>query len=325
MTVATKSPLRISLGGGGTDLPSYYTKKEGFCISAAIDKYVYIILHEAFIPKWILKYSQVEMVENIKDIEHPIIRESLKLVGSRPYLEIASMSDVPAGTGLGSSGSFTTALLYALYLKRGHTVTEEELAKRACYIEIDRLKDPVGKQDQYISAFGGIKCFSFLKDGHVIVQPLDISQDTLEKLNNNLLLFFTGRRGLASLILKDQVEKSESNNKEMINNLDHIKLLGKLIKEALENGNLKTFASLMDEHWQLKRRRSKGISDTLIDNWYDIAMNNGALGGKLNGAGGRGFLLFYTEEHDKLRKAMTEAGLQELKFKLSQRGAEALI
>jgi len=321
--IVTRSPLRISLGGGGTDVPSYYEKREGFCISAAINKYVYIIIHKTFDGKLLLKYSQTESVDKVEDVKHPIIREALKFVGNTPNLEITSMSDAPAGTGLGSSGSFTTALLKALYLERyGGVTTELGAAKVACDIEINKLGYPVGKQDQFISSHGGVKCMSFLKDGDVLLKPLAISHDALYGLENNLLLFFTGYEFPASSVLKDQVDRSIANDMEMMNNLDNIKLIGKMSKSALESGNLRRFAKLMDEHWNLKRARSDGMSNKLIDEWYSEAMNNGALGGKLIGAGGRGFLMFYTEKHEKLRRAMYRIGLPELEFTFTDKGTE---
>jgi D-glycero-alpha-D-manno-heptose-7-phosphate kinase len=319
--IITRSPLRISLGGGGTDLPSYYREHSGFVIAAAIDKYVYITLHRTFVEDLIIKYSKMERVRSIDEVQHPIIREALKLTGVQaPYLEIASMADIPAGTGLGSSGSFTTALLKALHAHRKHLVHPEELAEQACHIEIERLCEPVGKQDQYIAAYGGITCFRFLPNGKVEAWPLKIDHDTLYGLEDNLLLFFTGYARSAGSILKEQDEKSKSNDREMMNNLHFIKELGRESKEALEGGDLHRFGELMNIHWEHKKKRSANMSNASINEWYDVALKNGAIGGKLIGAGAGGFLMFYAEDKVRLRKAMRGAGLQEVRFRFDFEG-----
>ena len=226
--IITRSPLRISLGGGGTDLPSYYEEHSGFLIAAAIDKYVYITLHRTFVQELIVKYSKLERVKSVDDVEHPIIREALKLVGvDAPYLEISSLADIPAGTGLGSSGSFTTALLKALHSWRMNLVHPAQLAEQACDIEINRLGEPIGKQDQYIAAYGGITCFKFMPDGRVEAWPLKISEETLYNLEDNLLLFFTGYSRTAASILKEQKTKTLTSDKSMVDNLHFVKDLGK--------------------------------------------------------------------------------------------------
>ncbi|MEK6705443.1 MAG: galactokinase, partial [Bdellovibrionota bacterium] len=249
--IITRSPLRITFGGGGTDLPSYYTEHSGFVISAAINKYVYITLHQTFDPEIIIKYSKMERVKSIESVEHPIVREVLTMAGlSDPHLEVTSMADIPAGTGLGSSGSFTTAILKAMYALRRQSISASVLAEKACEIEIERLKEPIGKQDQYIAAFGGITCFQFMPDGRVDIQPLKLSDETRFNLEDNLLLFFTGQARSASSILKDQHERSKKNDKSMIDNLHFIKDLGRQSQRALEGGNLHEFARLMDVHWQ---------------------------------------------------------------------------
>src|ERR1700678_3287869 len=291
--IITRSPLRISLGGGGTDLPSYYQEHSGFLIAAAIDKYVYITLHRTFVEELIVKYSKLERVKTVDEVEHPIIREALKLVGMEaPYLEISSLADIPAGTGLGSSGSFTTALLKALHAWKMNLVHPAELAEQACDIEINRLGEPIGKQDQYIAAVGGITAFTFHKDGRVEFRPCKIAEETLYNLEDNLLLFFTGYSRSASSILKDQNDRSKKNDSSMLDNLHFTKDLGYKSLACLESGNLEEFAMLMDVHWQRKKARSSGMSNAQINQWYDFAMANGALGGKLIGAGGGGFLMF---------------------------------
>lgn len=317
--IVTRSPLRISLGGGGTDLPSYYEKHGGFLIAAAIDKYVYITLHQTFVQELIVKYAKLEKVKQVKELAHPIIREALQFVGfDDPHLEITSMADIPAGTGLGSSGSFTTALLKALHTLKKNLVNPQELAEQACHIELDRLQEPIGKQDQYISAFGGLTCFRFLKNGQVEACPLKIDTETLYNLEDNLLLFFTGYSRSASSILKEQ----QTNMHSMIDNLHFIKELGEKSCEYLEKGDLPRFAELMNVHWAYKKQRSENMSNPNINAWYDLALKNGAIGGKVIGAGGGGFLMFYTEEKTRLRHAMLSVGLKEIRFRFDYQGAQ---
>jgi D-glycero-alpha-D-manno-heptose-7-phosphate kinase len=323
--IITRSPLRISLGGGGTDLPSYYKKHSGFLIAAAIDKYVYITLHQTFGQELILKYSKLERVSNVAEIQHPIIREALKLVGIDGHMEITSMADIPAGTGLGSSGSFTTALLKALHAYKKNIIHPRDLAEQACHIELDLLNEPIGKQDQYIASYGGLTCFQFLPNGQVEATPLKIDSETLYNLEDNLLLFFTGYSRSASNILKDQDEKSRQSNKEMIDNLHFVKDLGYQSQEALEIGDLHKFGELMNTHWEHKKKRSGGMSKPEIDQWYSLAMENGALGGKLIGAGGGGFLMFYADDKAKLRHAMIQAGLKEVRFRFDFEGTKVII
>src|ERR1017187_1077004 len=245
--IIARSPLRITLGGGGTDLPSYYEKFGGFLIAAAIDRYVYITLHETFVADLIVKYSEPERVSEAAQLKHPIIREAFGLLDMNGHsLELTSMADIPAGTGLGSSGSFTTALLKALHAHQRNLVHPAELAEQACDIELNRLHEPIGKQDQYIAAYGGITCFKFLPGGKVEAWPLKISEETRDNLEDNLLLFFTGYSRSASAILKEQDVKSKSDDKSMIENLHFVKDLGLQIKVALETGNLHEFARLMD-------------------------------------------------------------------------------
>lgn len=324
--IITRSPLRISLGGGGTDLPSYYRDYGGFLIAASIDKYVYITVHDTFVSDLIVKYSKMERVAHSSEIQHPIIREALKLVGiDGQYLELSSMADIPAGTGLGSSGSFTTALLKALHTYKKNLILPQELAEQACHIEIDLLGEPIGKQDQYIAAMGGIICMNFEHDGQVKAYPLRISTETLYNLEDNLLLFFTGYSRSASSILKEQNDKSKQNNQEMIDNLHFTKKIGLKSKEAFESGNLREFARLMNVHWEHKKKRSGSMSNSQIDDWYKSGLDNGALGGKLIGAGGGGFLMFYAEEKIKLREAMKKAGLQEVRFRFDFEGSKVVI
>src|SRR6476660_6377325 len=324
--IITRSPLRISLGGGGTDLPSYYREHGGFLIAAAIDKYVYINVHRRFVEGFLLKYSALEEAATIDDIKHPIIREALRLVEIQERnLEITSMADIPAGTGLGSSGSFTTALLKALHALKKNLVHPAELAEQACCIELEKLGEPIGKQDQYIAAFGGITCFKFLPDGRVQASPLNVPEETLLELEDNLLLFFTGYARSASKILQEQHDKSTQSDEAMLENLDFVKELGRQSQRALEGDNLREFARLLDVHWRRKKERSAIMSNEFINDSYDVAMASGALGGKLIGAGGGGLLMFYAEEKARLREAMSVRGLTEVRFRFEPEGTKILI
>ena len=323
--IITRSPLRISLGGGGTDLPSYYRDHTGFLIAAAIDKYVYITLHQTFVQELIVKYSKLERVGSVEELEHPIIREAMKAVHvGAPNLEITSMADIPGGTGLGSSGSFTTGLLKALHTLKKNIIHPAELAEQACDIELNKLGEPIGKQDQYIAAIGGITAFTFHPDGRVEYRPCKISEETLFNLEDNLLLFFTGYSRSASAILKDQNDKSKRQDAGMLENLHFTKDLGYQSLRALETGNLDEFARLMDVHWQRKKARSAGMSNAHINEWYDHAMASGALGGKLIGAGGGGFLMFYASDKTRLRHAMREKGLTEVRFRFDFEGTKVV-
>jgi D-glycero-alpha-D-manno-heptose-7-phosphate kinase len=290
-------------------------------VAAGIDKRVYITVHEPFSDDVIVKYSKLEHVAQAGDLQHPIVREALNLAGIKSRIEITSLSDIPAGTGLGSSGSFTTALLRALHQLRNNLVSPRELAEQACHIEIDRLGEPIGKQDQYIAAHGGVTCFTFRKDGYVNVEPLKTDAETLANLEDNLVLFFTGFTRSASGILKDQDQRSKQKDSAMIENLHRTKESGYQSREMLEAGNLRGFAALMHDHWMRKRQRTQGMSNQQIDVWYDQALASGALGGKLIGAGGGGFLMFYTEDKTRLRHAMRSAGLREVRFRFDWEGA----
>ena len=304
--IIVRSPLRISLGGGGTDLPSYYEENEGFLIAGAINKFVYITMHENFQDEIWVKYSRTEKVRDIRKLEHPIFRESISMLGmENESFEIQSMADIPAGTGLGSSSSFTTAVLKCLHEYKGELVGTETLAEEACDIEMNRLNEPIGKQDQYIAAFGGIKAMYFRKDGHVDVEPLNMSKETCYNLEDNLVLYFTGFERSASQILKEQDVKTRSSDQEMKRNLDMVKQMGLDSKRAFERGDLREFAAIMKHHWEIKKKRSSHMSNPRIDEWYDHAMKNGALGGKLIGAGGGGFLQAI------LKKGVTKRQLSE--------------
>jgi D-glycero-alpha-D-manno-heptose-7-phosphate kinase len=320
-----RSPLRISLGGGGTDLPSYYRDHGGFVVSAAITQYVHVTAHRTPLSELIVRYSQIEKVKTVAEIRHPIVREALQLTGiAGPNIEITSMADIPAGTGLGSSGSFTTCLLKVLHKFKRHFIHPQELAELACHIEIDRLREPVGKQDQYIAAYGGVTLFEIAGDGKVTARPVNASEETLDLLEDNLVMVSTGFYRSAGEVLKEQDDKSKSKDQGMIDNLHFVKELGKRSLAAIESGDLSQFGRLMHEHWQHKKKRSKIMSNPDIDRWYDLAMSNGAIGGKLIGAGGGGFLMFYSEEKARLRKALREAGLMEVKIAFDYEGTKIL-
>ena len=319
--IIVRTPMRIALGGGGTDLPSYYQKYRGFVLSAAINKYIYIGINRTFTNDYLLKYSQMERVTTAEEIKHALIREVLRRHPVGPALEIVSLADIPSGTGLGSSGSFTVGLLRAVYAFKRQHVTAAVLAEEACYIEIDILRSGVGKQDQYVAAHGGLITMDFAPDGAVQVSPLSISNATLHDLEEHLLMFFTGYSRDASAILAHQNQQSETGDATMLENLHFTKDLGLRIQGALERGDVRDFAAMMHEHWEWKRRRSPDVSNPRIDRWYEVGMASGALGGKLVGAGGGGFLLFYADKPQALRQAMTAEGLTEVRFSFDHDGS----
>jgi D-glycero-alpha-D-manno-heptose-7-phosphate kinase len=319
--IITRAPLRITLGGGGTDLPSYYETFGGCVLSAAISKYIFIAINRTFTPDYFLKYSALERVEHPVQIEHPIVREVLLAHDIGPGVEIVSMADIPSGTGLGSSGAFTVGLLHAVHAFRRDHAAAGDLAEEACAIEIDRLSRPVGKQDQYVAAFGGVKCFDFKPDGQVGTSPIAVSAETLFDLEDHLLMFFTGYSRDADRVLVEQKQRSESGDAQMIDNLHVVKELGLRSKAALEQGDTEGFATIMHEHWEHKKKRSTSMSNGHIDRWYQLGRDNGALGGKLVGAGAGGFLLFYSRDHGALRQAMAAEGLAEVRFAFDHDGS----
>jgi D-glycero-alpha-D-manno-heptose-7-phosphate kinase len=323
--IISRSPLRISLGGGGTDIPSFYQKHDGFVMAAAINKYVYTSIIEPYANGFFLKYSSLEKVKNINKIKHPIIREVLlKYKLNIKRIEITTLADIPSGTGLGSSGSFTNSLIKALYAFNNRSINTERLSEESCDIEINRLKNPVGKQDQYISAYGGIKNFVFKKNNKVIVSNTKISRDTFFELEDNLLLFFTGFTRSSSTILKKQDVDSKKNIHEMIENLKKIKKMGLEAKKLIENNDLKKYGELMNYHWKKKIERSKNITNKKINYIYEEALKSGAIGGKLVGAGGGGFLMFYAHDKTALRKKMLNLKVEELTFKFDTEGTKII-
>ena len=318
---------RISLGGGGTDLQSYYSKYGGFLIAGAIDKYVFILANKRFYNSIRLSYSQTEIVDTYPEIKHAIFREALQyLKPNGGGIELVSVSDVPANCGLGSSSTFTIALLNALHAYNREYISQKQLAEEACMIEIEKLGAPIGKQDQYISAFGGLTAMTFEKNGNVLVEPVKSQEDVLDELERNILLFYTGIERSASDILKDQNEKSKNDDSAVIESLHQIKKIGYETKRAFETGNLDKFGELLDVHWNNKKQLSKNISNPFIDSCYDTALKNGALGGKIMGAGGGGFFMFYApENHKALTLAMKQKGLNPMKFRFDFDGAKILV
>jgi D-glycero-alpha-D-manno-heptose-7-phosphate kinase len=324
--IITRTPLRISIGGGGTDLPSYYRDFGGFVISAAINRYVYITINRTFYPGYLLKYSEMELAESLDAIRHPFLREALQTHKMPSHVEIVSIADVPAGTGLGSSGSFLVGLLHALHAYKREPVTAESLAREAIDIEMTRLEMPIGKQDHYIAAYGGLLCQEYLVDDGVIVTPLRMSESSILELRDSLMLFFVGQTRDASNLLLDQKRRSEAGDTQMRENLDFVKHLGIEIKAALEAGEVGRFGKLMHEHWMRKRTRTAGMTDSRVDQLYELACSQGgAAGGKLVGAGGSGFLLFQTLDRRRLRDTMHSAGINEMDFAFDFDGSTVLL
>jgi D-glycero-alpha-D-manno-heptose-7-phosphate kinase len=319
--IFSRAPLRISLGGGGTDLPSYYEEHGGFLVSGAIDKYVYMLTHTVFQRRYRMKYSETEEVDTIEEIRHPILRETLLRHWRGNPLEIATVADVPAGTGMGSSGAFAVCLMKGLAHARRTSIAPGALAEAACEIEIDVLGDPVGKQDQYVAAHGGICAYTFNQDGSVAVESLELDDRTLRLLRDHLLLFYTGEARSASAVLGDQDKRSKEGDAEMLENLHRTKEMGYRSRDLLLEGDLEGYAELMHEHWENKRKRSPGMASEHIDELYTLARRSGAIGGKLVGAGGGGFLLVYARTPQDTRQAMAAAGAHELVFDFEFNGA----
>jgi D-glycero-alpha-D-manno-heptose-7-phosphate kinase len=325
--IITRTPLRITLGGGGTDLPSYYRKRDGgFLVAAAITKYVFIAVNRNFDGDFLLKYSQIERVDDPNDAEHRLLREILLVTEVSAGVEISSMADIPAGTGLGSSGAFTVGALQALLAHRRDHRSNVELAQLACHVELERLGEPIGKQDQYIAAVGGITAFSFDPDESVRVQPLDLASETREHLEENLVLFYTGIRRSASEVLAiEAASAAPGDPAELEANLDAVRALGHETAEALEHGDLAHFGALLSEQWQRKFERSPTAVHQRVDRWIHAGLEAGAAGGKLVGAGDGGFLLFYADSKADLRDAMRREGLDEVRFGIDYLGATVIV
>jgi D-glycero-alpha-D-manno-heptose-7-phosphate kinase len=321
----TRTPLRVTLGGGGTDLPSYYEQHGGWVLAAAISRHIYISVNRTFTGDYFLKYSALERVGRADEIEHPIVREVLRAHDVGPGIEIVSTADIPAGTGLGSSGAFTVGMLHAAHAMQRDHVSAADLGAEACAVEIEVLGRPVGKQDQFAAAFGGITAFEFNPDGSVKASPARLSAETVLDLEEHLLMFFTGYSRDADKVLEDQRVRSLRGESDMAENLHHVKDLGRRSLAALEHGDVSGFADLMHEHWLVKRSRSTGMTNPRIDALYDVGRANGARGGKLVGAGAGGFLMFYAEDTRRLRAAMREQGLTEMQFGFDLDGSTVLV
>lgn len=324
--IISKTPLRISLGGGGTDLPFYYEKEGGFVLSAAIQKHIYILVSNRYEKNIRISYSQTEICETVDEIRHPIVKECLRMLDLTDHIEIVSYADMPAQSGLGSSGSFTVGLLHSLLTFNRQDIIRKDLAEMACRIEMDILKEPSGKQDQYIAAFGNLTCFTIKKNGDVDVEPLKISDYAKETLENNLIFFDTGITRSASEVLRDQKDNSHK-NPISLEYLNRIKEIGLDIKKCLENEDVDEFGRLIDVHWDEKKKISSKISNSLIDKQYEVAKRNGALGGKIIGAGGGGFFMFYVknrETKNSLRKEFISSGLKEVKMPFENEGSKII-
>lgn len=314
----------MPLGGGGTDLPSYYKNHGGFFISAALNKYMYIAVNRRFEPGLRISYSQTEIVNLPEEVRHPSIRESLKLVGIKEGIEIVSIADAPASTGLGSSGSFTVGLLNALYAYQRITKTPKEIAEEACDIAMNRLHEPSGKQDEYAASFGGIMAYHVERDGYVRVEDMKLRDDVIAELESNLLMFFTGIKRNSSEVLSKQ-QREVSKHGSASGKMDRIKEIGFESKKALQSGDLERFGELLDEHWMVKRGVTDNMSSDNIDRWYSLAKENGAIGGKVMGAGGGGFLMLYCGNgRQKLRSVLSKEGLVEYRFRFDFEGSKVV-
>ena len=316
----------MTLGGGGTDLPSYSSRFGGFVITSAIDKYVYLVVKRRFEEEIRVSYSVTEIAKSVDNIKHPVVREALKLLGLKSHLEIVSIADVPAETGLGSSGSFTVSLLHALHALKDENPPRHELAEESCFLEIEILKEPSGVQDPYIAAFGGFICLEIAREGRVNVSNLRIKEETVHELEDNLLFFYTGIKRSSTIVLQDQGSSIREEGSKALEAMHHIKDIGLKVKRALESDNLSEFGMLQHEHWLAKRETSSKISNGPIDRYYEEGLKNGALGGKLMGAGGGGFLMFYCEkDKERLRKVMSKEGLREVRFGFESEGSKIMV
>lgn len=322
--ILSRAPVRISMGGGGTDLPSYYEKREGFLLAAGINKYIHIFVNKRFEDSIRLSYSETEIVNNIDEIKHRIFRESLRFVNINKKIEIVSIADVPSNCGLGTSSSFTVALLSSLFSYKKIHKSHSEIAECACNIEINIMKEPIGKQDQYAAAYGGFNAYTFHKDGNVTIEPVNISEGAMMELQSNIFLFYLNKKRSAGDILKNQNEMTYENNKNVLDRLDKIKQIGLHTRKILEENKINEFGELLHEHWLLKKGMSMKISDDFIDEAYELALKNGALGGKVVGAGGGGFLLLYCpNEKNKFLAAMEKIGLTPTWFSFEPDGVKS--
>lgn len=325
--IITRTPFRFTLGGGGTDLPAYYSKYGGFVFAAGINKYMFISINRPIVDNLVrVKYTKSEIVLHREELKHEIAKEAMRMMGVEDSLEISSMADVPAGTGLGSSSCYAVGLLNALHSLKRDFVPLEALAEQACELEINRLGKPIGKQDQYMAAFGGLRVLDIKTDGAVHIRTAQIDEATLDDLNRNLLMYYTGTFRSADQILAEESQGAKNGKTEILESLHHIKDIGYKVLEAVESGNLTALGYLFDEHWQYKKRISAQMSNSMFDEIYEIAKANGALGGKISGAGGGGFFLFYVEEHQaRFRDAMKKLNLREMRYRFDLEGTKVLV
>ncbi len=322
--IVSRTPFRLPLGGGGTDLPFYYSKYGGFFISGAVDKYMHIVVNDRFEPGIRVSYSQTEIVDSPLSIRHPLVREALKLLNFKDRIEIVSLADVPAATGLGSSGSFTVGLLNALYAHQRIVKTPGQVAEAACDIAQNRLHEPSGKQDEYAASLGGLRAYEIDRRGKVTAKELKIAEDTLSELEYGIMMFYTGIKRSASEILGKQ-QKRVTEDDDAVEKMHRIKSIGLESKKSLEKGDLRRFGELLHEHWTVKRGVADSITNHSIDSWYSIALKNGALGGKVVGAGGGGFLMLYCEEgRRKVKAALEKEGLVEYRFRFDFQGSKVI-
>lgn len=324
--IITRTPFRLTLGGGGTDLPSFYREHGGFILAVGLDKYMYLNVNTPIVDDKIrVKYAQSELVDHVDELQHTLAREALRYFELSRGIEIVSVADIPAGTGLGSSSSYLVGLLNAMHALTQNPVCPERLAEEACEIELNILKKPIGKQDQYMAAFGGLTTLDIERDGSVQVTRLNLDVEVLEALEHNLLMFYTHESRDATAILSKQDSAAQRNDRVVLSSLKEIKDIGIEACSAIEAGNLRRFGELLDVHWQSKKRLSEQVSNPQIDAWYELAKSNGAIGGKISGAGGGGFLTLYCEENKgQLRAAMRVAGLRELNFRFDFEGSKVI-
>ncbi len=320
--IITRAPFRVSFCGGGSDLPSFYEKYGGCVLSTTIRKYMYLTLHNYFYKDQIvLKYSQTETVKSYEDIQHKYFRECLRSMDITG-VEISSAADIPAGTGLGSSSSFTVALLQLLYTYKGEFISKYKLAKDACDLEINKLKEPIGKQDQFAAAFGGLNYYEFLPNGFVNVEPIIMEARSYKKLEKRLMMFYLGGTHSASIILKEQSENMKNIDKAKIQ--CQMCKLTRILRDELQKNNIDTLGELLNENWELKKSLAKNISNTLIDGVYESAIKAGATGGKLLGAGGQGFMLFYVPEGRQEAVEKSLADFRKMDFEMDNSGASII-
>ena len=325
--IITRTPFRFTLGGGGTDLPAYYSKYGGFIFAAGINKYMFINLNRPIVDDFVrVKYTKSEMVRHRDELQHDIAKEAMRVMGIENALEIISMADVPAGTGLGSSSCYAVGLLNGLHAMKRNYIALQDLAEEACDLEINRLGKPIGKQDQYMAAFGGLTVLDIEKDGTVHVRRANVSDATIDDFNRNLLMFYTGTSRRADGILSEQSKGAKDEKKDVVESMHYIKEIGYKILESVENGNITDVGLMFDQHWEYKKKISTKMSNLNFDKIYEIAKKNGALGGKISGAGGGGFFLFYVEEKQgRFREEMKKIGLREMRYRFDFEGSKVLV